>query len=171
MHELDRAVLNRGWTIPAVYGNDRLVLLPREPHWVFAYWETTPALREQLRAEYGAAWDHGTTVLQIQDLDRNMSRDYPVETESGSFHAPAEEAGNRYLARLGRRLADGRFILLATSNIVRTPRDSISTVLDPRWRSFAFWKHRFFRRMVVGLSSYELFDHDDYIVFKEADRD
>lgn len=171
MHELDRAELNRGWTIPPVYGNDRLVLLPREPHWVFAYWEISPALSEKMRAEYGAAWDSGTTVLQVIDLDRGISRDYPVETGAGRFHAHVGEAGNAYQAKLGRILPDGRFVVLAISNIVRTPRDTISPVLDPRWRSFAFWRHRYFRRMAVGLSSYELFDHDDYIVFKEADRD
>jgi hypothetical protein len=41
MHPLARESLNAGETLPPFYGEDTLVLLARDPYWLFSYWELT----------------------------------------------------------------------------------------------------------------------------------
>ncbi len=157
MHKLDRNELNGGRSLPEYYGSNRLTLLPRDPYWLFAYWEVTPALVQSL-GELNGGLSRSRRVLRVRDRDRGVFRDIEVGNHTtGSWHIPVETAGNSYAAELGELLPDGRFVTLLVSNTVRTPRDSISPVIDPRWRLFAFWQHRHFHQMVTGLSSYELF--------------
>jgi uncharacterized protein len=172
MHKLDRQELNAGWDLPAAYGMDRIVLLPRDPYWLFAYWEVTPALKESNYHKYGSAWQEGRGILRVFDNDVGGFQDTEVNlSETGSWHFNVGSAGHTYHVELGKLLSDGRFIPILTSNTVRTPSDSLSSVLDPRWKMFAFWHNRYFRRMVVGLSSYELFDHTEQPVSKGVYRD
>jgi hypothetical protein len=172
MHRLDRQQLNAGYTLPATYGADRIVVLPRDPYWLFAYWEVTPELTERFNNDYGGAWTSGENVLRIYDNDAGSIKDIVVNlSETGNWHFNVESSGHSYHVQLGKVLADGRFIAMLTSNAVRTPRDSLSAVLDPRWKMFAFWQNRYFRHMVVGLSSYELFDHTEQPESKGVYRD
>jgi uncharacterized protein len=172
MHRLDRQELNAGWELPATYGVDRVVLLPRDPYWLFAYWEITPALSENNYQKYGSAWHEGRGILRVFDNDGGGFQDTEVDlSETGSWHFNVGSAGHAYHVELGKLLPGGRFIAILTSNTVRTPSDSLSSVLDPRWKMFAFWHNRYFRRMVVGLSSYELFDHTEQPVSKGVYRD
>jgi len=157
MHELDRRKLNAGRTLPHAYGVDRLVLLPRDPHCLFAYWEVTPNLEQRMVEQFGPDWATGQTVLRLVDLDYGRSTDTSLHPGTDHWYLNAEGEDRHYRAELGRILPDGRFIAMVSSNTVRTPRGTISPVIDPRWKMFAFWQHRYYRRMPGGLSSFELF--------------
>lgn len=171
MHKLDRTELNGEWAPPAGYGADRLTLLPRDPYWLFAYWEITASLVQSLSDQNGG-FSGARRILRVRDTDRGVFRDIDVGScEIGSWHIPVETAGNSYTAELGELFGNGRFVTLLTSNTIRTPRDSISPVIDPRWRMFAFWQHRHFRQMVTGLSSCELFSNTDRSVSEGVYRD
>jgi len=172
MHKLDRTELNRGWILPDGYGTDRLTLLPRDPHWLFAYWEITPSLRQNLSEQHGD-FSPARMVLRVRDTDSGVFKDIEVggSFATGSWYIPVDTGGNCYIVELGELLSGGRFIPLLTSNPVRTPRDTISPVIDPRWRLFAFWQHRPFRQMVTGLSSYELFRDTDRPISEGVYRD
>ena len=172
MHNLDRQELNAGWVLPAAYGVDRIVLLPRDPYWLFTYWEMTPALSEGFFEKYGSAWHEGRGILRVYDNDAGGFQETEINlTETGSWHMNVGSAAHLYHAELGKLLPDGRFVSILKSNTVRTPGDSLSSVLDPDWKLFAFWHNRYFRQMVVGLSSYELFDHTEQPLSKGAYRD
>ncbi len=162
MHKLDREELNAGWTLPASYNNESIVLLPRDPYWIFTYWEFTCALSDRFYHEYGSAWSAGHGLLRVYDQDTGRLKDTVINiTETGSYHLNVDQAGHTYYVELGKLLPGGHFVPMLKSNPVRTPRDSLSAVIDPRWRMFAFWQNRYFRRMVIGLSSYELFDQTE----------
>lgn len=156
MHTPDRNELNGGWTIPEAYGVNRLVLLPRDPYWLFAYWEVTPGLDGHFRAICGDAWDRGRTVLRLTDLETGAIRDTELAVFTDNLYLNVDGADHTYRVELGRILPDGNFVAMVSSNTVRTPRDSVSSVIDPRWKLFAFWQQRHFRRL-SGLSSFELF--------------
>ncbi|NLM52320.1 MAG: DUF4912 domain-containing protein [Firmicutes bacterium] len=151
----DRHQLNAGWTLPAAYGIDRLVLLPRDPHKLFAYWEITSRLTENLRSQYGDLWDQGKNILQIIQVETNLKKEIEINAEADCWYIDGMEADRIYQAKIGRRLPDGRFICFVASNMVRTPRNSLSPVIDPRWRIFAFWQHYYYHRKPGGYSSAE----------------
>lgn len=172
MHAPDRHELNAGWTLPGAYGVDRLVLLPKDPHMLFAYWEITPTLESSLRGQYADSWETGTLVLRIHDADSGGSRDLEIDGYADNWYFQVEHADRTYYVQMGRSLPDGRFVPILTSNTVRTPRDSISSVIDPRWKMFAFWQHRYDRSFrtihggdssfafQAGPSSYDIHTHE-----------
>ena len=43
--------------IPPGYGRDRIVLLVRDPYWLHAYWEITPAAVQRAEAALKVAFD------------------------------------------------------------------------------------------------------------------
>lgn len=154
MHRLNRQELNTGGTLPAAYGTHRIVLLPQTPHALFTYWEITPGLTATKQKEYGPAWTAAPVLLRVRNADLGTATDMQITAAADSWHVPVSNADCLYYVELGRLLPGNCFIPLVTSNIVRTPRDSISSVIDPRWKMFAFWQHKFYRRMQHGLSSY-----------------
>ncbi|MBS3900322.1 MAG: DUF4912 domain-containing protein [Dethiobacter sp.] len=154
MYKADRHELNAGWKLPGAYGLDRLVLLPKDPHWLFAYWEVTAELENKFRMKYGANWDSAQLVLRIHDLETGGYKEVALDCRSVNNYLQVDEPDRAYFVEMGRILPNGSFISMLTSNIVRTPRNSISAVIDPSWKMFAFWRrqpHSF----VYGNSSFE----------------
>ncbi|NLZ38482.1 MAG: DUF4912 domain-containing protein [Firmicutes bacterium] len=157
MHLPDRHELNAGWTLPHSYGVDRLVLLPRDPYKLYAYWEVTPQLEQKMSQLYSGAWEKGQRVLKLLNLDIGNEQLIPIESFATNWYLDVSEADQSYQVHLGRKLPDDSFVAMLTSNIVRTPRNSLSSVIDPRWRMFNFWQHRYKRKIMCGYSSYDIF--------------
>ncbi|NLM45196.1 MAG: DUF4912 domain-containing protein [Firmicutes bacterium] len=155
MQAPDRLDLNAGCSLPAAYGVDRLVILARDPHTLFAYWEITPLHEQNLKSLYPGRWEAGKTVLIVFSPEGGSKKNAEIPPGTDNWYFHGLDADRLYRAELGRILSDGTFVSLAVSNTVRTPRDSLSAVIDPRWRMFAFWQHRYWRRIVGGYSSAE----------------
>lgn len=154
MHRLGRQELTDGMTLPTAYGRDGIVLMPREPHVLFAYWEVTPTLDTARHKEYGPAWTAAPLFLRVYNVDLGSAADTEINPAAGSWHIPVSHADCHYRVELGKLLPVSRFVPLASSNMVRTPRDCLSGVIDPSWKMFAFWQSKYYRRMQQGLSSY-----------------
>src|SRR5262249_44761981 len=61
--------VDAGAPLPEGYGDNRLVIMTRDPFWFFAYWEVTPERAEQLRVAHGRnCWDEATLTLRVYDL-------------------------------------------------------------------------------------------------------
>ncbi|MBT9141279.1 MAG: hypothetical protein DDT30_01868 [Dehalococcoidia bacterium] len=154
MYEVDRHELNAGWELSGAYGIDRLVLLPKNPHWLFAYWEVTAKLENKFRRKHGANWDKALLVLRIHDMETGEHKEFTPNCHSDNIYLQVDDADRAYYVEMGRILPDGSFISMLISNIIRTPRNSISAVIDPSWRMLNFWRqqpHSF----VGGSSSFE----------------
>ncbi|MFX4262017.1 DUF4912 domain-containing protein [Pelotomaculum propionicicum] len=128
--------------LPHNYGMDRMVLLARDPHWLFAYWEITATKQEEFTGAYGPeAWHASHPVLRIYDVTgiefngKNAHKhiDYHVEEHIDNWHIEVGEPDRSFCVDLGRMFPDGRFITLLRSNIVTTPRASLSDRLDEEW--------------------------------------
>ncbi len=149
-------------SLPSFYGEDRLVLLTRDPYWLFAYWEVTPVSRKQLEMEGQRAWEHLNLALRVSRYDTDM------EKEEGCFHIPVNhtveswciEAGvpdRYYKVELGGQIPGRGFVSVLCSNIVKTPRDQISNLIDENWRLPDWQARRFYRRITRGnISSLEM---------------
>jgi len=146
--------------LPAAYGLDRLVLLVRDPYWLYAYWEITATKQEEFANTYGpAAWTASRPVLRVYDVtgvdfngrNANSFLDISISEQADNWHIPVGQPNRSFCLDLGRLFPDGRFVTLLRSNVVTTPRADLSECLDEEW----MWIEGLYRtyRPQFGLSS------------------
>ncbi|HOV78971.1 MAG TPA: DUF4912 domain-containing protein [Bacillota bacterium] len=147
--------------LPAHYGVDRMVLMARDPHWIYAYWEITATRQEEFANSYGReAWSFTHPVLRVYDVtgidfngqNANKYVDIHVNENADNWHIEVGEPDRSFCVDLGRLFPDGRFVTLLRSNIVTTPRASLSDRLDEEW----MWIEGLYRsisRIQFGTSS------------------
>lgn len=128
--------------LPHAYGVDRLALMARDPNWLYAYWEITATKQDEFLRNYGpGAWSSTHPVLRVYDVTgvdfngRNAKRyiDIHVSESIDNWHIDVGEPDRSFCVDLGRMFPDGRFVTLLRSNIVTTPRASLSDCLDEEW--------------------------------------
>lgn len=124
--------------LPAQYGIDRLVLLVRDPWWVYAWWELTPTTLASGRRALDAPADLALRVYDISTIDwdgvnHHSYFDIDVHDLASNWYIELGKPGASFCAELGLRTADGRFLALVRSNIVTLPRDGMSHVVDEEW--------------------------------------
>jgi len=127
----------------SAYGDTKVVLMARDPHWIFAYWEIADARRMDIAREANAGWDGLRKVLRVYDVtdiefngaNAHKYFDIDITPEADNWYIRVGEANRSWCVDLGVITPDGRFIMIARSNIVSTPRDSSSDVIDEEWMS------------------------------------
>jgi hypothetical protein len=124
------------------YGIDRLVLLARDPNWLYAYWEITATKLGEFSTTYGPeAWANSQPVLRVYDISginpgeqKGLSCiDIGINNEADNWHINVQKPDHTFYVDLGRRFPDGRFVTLLRSNPVTTPRASLSEQVDEEW--------------------------------------
>lgn len=129
--------------LPSAYGETRIVIMVRDPHWLFAYWEITDARKMDIEREARAGWGDLRKVLRVYDVtdiefngtNAHKHFDIDITSETGNWYIRVGEANRSWCVDLGVITADGRFIVIARSNVVVTPREGASDVIDEEWMS------------------------------------
>lgn len=142
-----------GPELPETYGRLRLVLMVKDPHSLFAYWEWTAA-GGTAHAGDGREPD---LWLRLYEADAPGHAFFPLEERcrvaaTGRYHLRVPGEGRHYVARL----EDGRGDPLLTSNVVATPpgRPAVEEEDDSLTReAIAHW----FRLSASGPTSPGLF--------------
>lgn len=128
--------------LPRTYGIDRLVLMVRDPYWLYAYWEVSATKVEEFNSNFGpGAWSASRPVLRVYDVtgvhfngeNANSYVDIDVNEETDNWHINVGQPDRSFCVDLGRMFSDGRFVTLLRSNVVTTPRASLSDRLDEEW--------------------------------------
>ena len=127
--------------LPESYRVTEMVLLPVDPHWIFAYWEVTPQLISDLRSRLGPRASGGRYVLRIYDVttiefngsNAHSSFDLPVDLSAKSWYINLWSSEKSLVGDLGYLLSDGQFLLLVRSNVVQTARAGVSIFTEARW--------------------------------------
>jgi uncharacterized protein len=111
-------------SLPESYGTGKLSLLPRDPHWLYAYWD----LKLQQQREYNTLSADRHLVVRVQPgtLSGHTSTDIHVHPESRSWFIHVERAATRYAAELGYYAESGEWVKVAGSPPAATPPDTIS---------------------------------------------
>jgi hypothetical protein len=160
-----RAALGAPLAMPERYGRDYAVLMVRDPYWIHAYWEVTPASVEALRRKLGREWDDHRWVMRVMAFppgiepgsaeEGNGEDRYDIDLPYGtqSWYLNVARADHTYRIAIGVLTRSGVFHALVRSNAVRTPRDSYSPVTDEEWTTMP----EAFRRLYE--SSHELGVH------------
>ncbi|MFA5320481.1 MAG: DUF4912 domain-containing protein [Candidatus Omnitrophota bacterium] len=127
--------------LPCSYGKDKLVIHPRDPHWIYSYWEVIPGTYDSLRGRLGEDFYKAKKILRIYDVSnivfnsRNAHKYFDIEVgpDALSWYIHVQEAGRSWCVDLGLRLPNGEFITILRSNVISTPLDGPSWITDEEW--------------------------------------
>jgi hypothetical protein len=162
--EADEFSVDAGAPLPEGYGDNRLVIMVRDPFWFFAYWEITHERAEQIRTAHGRdSWDRATLILRVYDLGESSQTpidsaahfDVEVNKFARQWYVHVPESGHVYVADLGLRWPDGKFVALFRSNVIRQPTGRVSDLVDSQWMTVGIAQQEWevMARMAIGVGS------------------
>lgn len=125
-------------SLPSGYGETEAVLLPRDPYWMYMYWEITENSLKNLISSIGEdTFASSKKVIRVYEVDENDNpvsfTDIPVILEAKNWYINVSECGKSYICEIGIITPDGRFIGIVKTNKVSLPRAGVSDVIDERW--------------------------------------
>jgi hypothetical protein len=130
----------KDFDFPHSYGENKIVLLVRDPQWVHAYWEITPKKYDEARDFLGGVFGSSREVLRVHDASMEPWKSFDIDTSYGArnWYINVPESNRTYVVDIGFLAPDGRFFLMARSNAVTTPRSGMSDVIDEEWMTVDF---------------------------------
>lgn len=124
------------YQLPAGYGDNLIYCMIRDPEWIYVYWEIQPEYQNQVLAELGGSLDCVDSILRVYDLTENDAYQsyFDIKLEGlASCWFIRVRPNHQYVVEIGLLHADGRYRVLAKSNVCQVPRDSVSDVIDENW--------------------------------------
>lgn len=110
--------------LPGGYGESGITLLPRDPQWAYAYWDIPNEHKEELRRQGGqqlALRLYDVTDMQLESQAPHSVQEYLCDELAREWYLPIPVSDRNYVADIGYRCPDGRFLVLARSAPVRIP--------------------------------------------------
>jgi hypothetical protein len=118
--------------IPADYGVTRIVAMAKDPEWLFSYWEIAAERFRQLEKSFGDEWTKCSMALRIHDRGAKGHFDISIGYEARAWYINVSPGG-RYQVAIGVKTPGGKFVVIAESAIVETPRGRVSDRVDEEW--------------------------------------
>jgi hypothetical protein len=126
-------LIDRGSPIPENYAMDRLVILTRDPNWLYCYWELKGGALERLRFQHSAeVIDNSRWVLRVRGLKDMTHYLVDVDLRVGQWYLKVAP-NSRFTMELGFINQQGDFICVVRGNEAHTPNPAVSNVMDERW--------------------------------------
>jgi len=128
--------------LPKSYGETKIVILPRDPIWFYAYWEVKQDTSNELRARLGdnkfnsSRWAlrvYDVTGVTFNGINAHRHFDITVSPVADNWYVNVGEVNRSWCVDLGLITPEGEFILIARSNVVSMPRQGVSPVTDEQW--------------------------------------
>jgi hypothetical protein len=110
--------------LPGGYGESRIVLMPRDPQWGYAYWDIPNEVREERRRQGGqqlALRLYDATGVNLAVQAPHSVQEYACDELAREWYLPIPVSDRDYVVEIGYRCADGRWLSLARSAPVRIP--------------------------------------------------
>ncbi len=125
--------------IPHEYDVTKIVLMVRDPNWLYSYWSISQETREQIARLRN--WDQISLILRVYDItgidftgaNSNYFFDIDVNQGSNNWYVHVGGPNRAFCVDLGFTMDNGAFYTIARSNPVTTPRDNVSDVIDDEW--------------------------------------
>ncbi len=121
--------------LPESYNETRLVAMPRDPAWAFAYWEIRQDRLAQLRRDKDVRLllrVHDVEGVRFNGHNSRSSFDIPVKLTDSRWYINLPRAGGRFVLELLYKKG-GKEHGLVRSNVVESPAEGFSESTDPAW--------------------------------------
>ncbi|MCK4408575.1 MAG: DUF4912 domain-containing protein [Candidatus Eisenbacteria sp.] len=132
--------LEDGFMFPETHGEDLIVLMVRDPYWLFAYWEFSPDLNDQLLKRLGEdTLRNSRLVLRVYDVTGADTKspvsyhDIDVAPGARDWYINVTHVESDYCIDIGLILPDGSFVVIARSNRISLPPIGPSVEVDEQW--------------------------------------
>ncbi|BBA78980.1 hypothetical protein RGRSB_0393 [cyanobacterium endosymbiont of Rhopalodia gibberula] len=110
--------------LPDGYGESRIVILPRDPQWSYAYWDVPNDAKEELRRQGGqqlALRLYDVTDIELNCQSPHSIQEYLCDELAREWYLPIPVSDRDYVLDIGYRCFDGRWLVLARSASVHIP--------------------------------------------------
>lgn len=128
--------------LPGGYNECRITLMVRDPYWLHTYWELPGWKLDEMKSLMGFDnFSRSKKIIRVYDVtdinftgvNANSSYDIGLSRESNNWYIHGGSPNRSFCVDLGFLTEDGKFYVVARSNVVSTPRDSMSEVIDEEW--------------------------------------
>jgi hypothetical protein len=110
--------------LPNGYGESRVVLMPRDPQWAYAYWDIPNENKERLRQQGGirlALRFYDVTDISVETQRPHSLQQYECDELAREWYLPVPVSDRDYIVEIGYVTVEGNWLLLARSAAVRIP--------------------------------------------------
>ena len=130
------------YDLPQSYGKTESYLLPKDPSWLFLFWDIAQDTYETIMNQKGQEiFSKSRNVIRMYDItDINFNGnnahkyyDIPVILDARSWYLQVPVSGRTYICDLGIISPEGEFIVLTRSNSTTVPPGKVSDVVDDKW--------------------------------------
>ncbi|MFA5859911.1 MAG: DUF4912 domain-containing protein [Elusimicrobiota bacterium] len=129
-------------SLPSEYGETLMVVMARDPFWMFSYWEIANDKRDEFKKRFGDnVWFNSQLTLRVYDItdvefngsNAHSSFDVPINNHTDNWYINVNQANRDYILELGIKIHDGTFVPIVRSNMVMMPRYGVSPYTDEQW--------------------------------------
>jgi hypothetical protein len=131
------------YNLPVRYGDDRIVILARDPWWMHSYWDISerkinevissiPVYERQDLKWILRVYDI-TGIKSFQGNNANSFFDIGIHFEANNWYINVNQPERDWCVEIGLITPFGKFFPVARSNVIRTPSFGISSIIDEEW--------------------------------------
>jgi len=141
----------KAFCFPSGYGDNKIVLLVRDPWWMYTYWEILKDKEDEVSRKISDSGDEREkSILRVYDVTgvnfngHNANSYFDIELKGlvSNWYINVSSPDRSWVVDIGVLTKKGNFHLLARSNVVHTPRFGMSDSLDAEWAvpEDEYWK-------------------------------
>jgi len=139
------AVVHEPEDLPHRYYVNNIALMPRDPNWLYAYWELTPDRINSALSQLKISPDRARYVLRVHDVtgvgeseranltDATLLQVIELPPMTNNWYVGVDNPEHVYCVECVLIGPDGRAVQLAKSNLAATPGNAISPESDEEW--------------------------------------
>ena len=115
--------------IPDKYDDFYICALPRDPQWLYVYWEFPDGPKGSSEIQFNSRQDATQWVLRVKETpgdtqEKKSQFDVPISATDNNWYVKIPEAGNTCVIECGQLSGDGSFISHASTSHFNPPAHS-----------------------------------------------
>jgi hypothetical protein len=117
--------------IPEVYGDNKIVLMVRDPWTIYSYWEINDEVERNVKNEISKRGLKALkSILRVYSVE---NKDFELRDWANTWYVHVDETGKSWLCDIGILCTNKEFFCLARSNVVKTPAGRMSEKIGNDW--------------------------------------